>query len=83
MRGDFIVFLFFYVGYIISLCKFCEKYLNGFQINRKIFIILLLVIEAGVNFGGALAAPYILRADRRRTCLLGWTVSWERSPIFR
>lgn len=62
MRGDLIVFLFFYVGYIISLCKFCEKYLNGFQINRKIFIILLLVIEAGVNFGGALAAPYILRA---------------------
>lgn len=62
MRADLIVFLFFYIGYILSLCKFCEKYLKGFQINKKNFIILLLVIEAGVNFDGALAAPYILRA---------------------
>ena len=62
MRGDLIVFLFFYMGYILSLCKFCEKYLNRFQMNKKIFIILLLVMEIGVNFDGGAGAPYILRA---------------------
>lgn len=60
MKGDFIVFLFCYIGYIISLYKFCEKYLNRFKIEKKIFLFLLTVIEAGINFNGSVGTPYIL-----------------------
>lgn len=42
--------------------------------NKKIFIIVLLVMEIGVNFDGGAGAPYILRADRQRTWISGWTV---------
>jgi len=60
MRVDFFVFLFCYTGYMVSLYQFCETYLNRFKIDKKIFIILLAVVEAGINFNGSVGTPYIL-----------------------
>lgn len=71
MRGDLIVFLFFYIGYILSICKFCEKYFNRFKINKKVFIILLFVMEAGINFDVGVGTPYILRVMISRILFVG------------
>ncbi len=43
--GGLFVFLLCYMGYILSLYRFCNQYLNHFKINKKIFVLLLLVIE--------------------------------------
>ena len=60
MRGDLTAFLFCYIGYILSLFKFCEKYMNRFRIDKKVFIILLFVFEAGINLNESVGMPYIL-----------------------
>lgn len=62
MRGDFILFLFCYMGYIWTLYRFCKKYLNDLKIDRRVFIILLFVMEAVFNLNGSVGTPYILRA---------------------
>ncbi len=49
MRWGFMVFLFCYIGYIAELYRFSERYLEHFRIDKKVFIILLPVMEAGIN----------------------------------
>lgn len=61
MRGEFVVFLFCYIGYIWTVCRFCEKYLSRFKIDKKVFMILLAVTEAGIDIvNESIGIPYIL-----------------------
>ena len=60
--GGFFVFLLYYMWYILSLYRFCDQHLNGFKIDKKIFVLLLLVIEAAVSLSGSAGFPYILSA---------------------
>lgn len=61
MRWGIMVFLFCYIGYLVSLYRFCERYLDHFRINKKIFIILLSVLEAGMGIlNENIGIPYIL-----------------------
>ena len=60
--GGFFMFLLCYMWYILSLYRFCEQYLNGFKIDKKIFVLLLLVIETAAGLSGSVGFPYILSA---------------------
>lgn len=61
MRWGFMVFLSCYIGYIAELYRFSERYLDHFRINKKVFIILLPVMEAGINtLNEGVSIPYIL-----------------------
>lgn len=61
MRWGFMVFLFCYIGYIAELYRFSERYLEHFRIDKKVFIILLPVMEAGINtLNERVSIPYIL-----------------------
>lgn len=61
MKGEFLVFLFCYIGYIWTLYRFFEKYLNRFKVDKKVFIILLAVAEAGIDIlNERIGIPYIL-----------------------
>lgn len=60
--GGFFVFLPCYIWYILSLYRFCDQYLNGFKIDKRIFVPLLLVIETAVSLSGSAGFPYILSA---------------------
>ena len=55
------IFLFCYIGYVWIVYRFCEKYLNRFKIDKKVFIILLAVVEAGIDIlNESIGIPYIL-----------------------
>ncbi len=71
MRWDFIVFLFCYMGYIWTLYRFCEKYLNNLKIDRKVFIIFLFVMDAVINSSGSAGTPYILRVILNHLLFVG------------
>lgn len=60
MRAGLIVFGLCYIGYMISLYNFCDKYLNHFKLDKKIFILLASVIEATANLNGSVGTSYIL-----------------------
>ena len=60
--GEFFVFLLCYMWYILSLYRFCNQYLNGFKIDKRIFVPLLFAIETAVSLSGSAGFPYILSA---------------------
>lgn len=61
MSWGFMVFLFCYIGYIVSLYRFSERYLKHVKIDKKAFIILLLVLETGIGIlNESIGISYIL-----------------------
>ena len=58
MNGGFLVFLFGSAGYMAALYKFCEKHFMHFKINKKVFMILLTVMETGINLNGSVGTRY-------------------------
>ena len=60
MSIGLLVFLFCAAGYMAALYKFCAKYFKTFRMDKRIFIILLTVMEAVINLNGSVGTRYFL-----------------------
>lgn len=60
MRGDLLIFLFCSIGYVAALYKFCEKYFKHLKIDKKIFMLLLAMMEMWINLNGSVGTRYFL-----------------------
>lgn len=72
MRFDVILFVVGYMSCLWSICSFCEKFLDNFQINKIVFVGIMAL--AGVIFNGVdawMRVPYIVKMMLSHLLFLG------------
>lgn len=83
MRWDYVVFFVCWMGYIGTVCGFCGRYLAPFRWDKKVFLLLLFGIEAGVNFNGSVGMPYFLSAVTSHVLFSGLILAAFSAPAMK